>query len=83
MALVANLSGDRLPGSSIKANQPSNDRLVVVQYIEGEKIVTIGARYRAERWFSETYGNDITDSIHRKAVWFESYLTNKSSGPTL
>lgn len=67
-----------LAASKVTAEQPSDDRLVVVQDICEGKIKTIGARYRNGRWFGDSTGHDLTDDLSPQAIWFESLLEQPS-----
>lgn len=87
MALIDNMANiEHMRASAISANQPADDRLVIVQDIEeinGEKrVVTIGARYRNGRWVGEQEKEDLTDVLTDAAIWTESYLFLPSSAGT-
>lgn len=74
MALLPHLNETTLMASSVVANQPDSDRLVVLQDRDQGKVVSVSARYRDGRWYGEWTGDDLTDGLSRDAIWFESYL---------
>jgi hypothetical protein len=54
--------------------QPSDDRMVVVQDIVNDKVLTVGMRYRDNKWFGAHTGDDLTEFLSSAAVWFESMI---------
>lgn len=83
MALIRNLSEhNHLRTTSVHANQPADDRLVIVQDVVEGRVVTAGARYVDGRWLGEETGTDFTDTISSRAIWFETYLFEPSSAST-
>jgi hypothetical protein len=66
-----------LEGStSLKAQLPDDNRLVIVQAIEHGRVKTLAARHLWGRWIGEETGYDLTDAINasEQAIWFESPL---------
>ncbi len=83
MALIRNLSEhNHLRTTSVHANQPADDRLVIVQDVVEGRVVTAGARYVDGRWVGEENGTDFTDTISERAIWFETYLFEPNSAST-
>lgn len=82
MALIDDLRFRTGVSVKVTKDQPSNDRLVVVQCVIDGKAETIGARYRNNRWIGEATGSDLTDELPSHAVWFESLIYDPSVGPT-
>lgn len=81
MALISNLAKHGMGASSVRANQPADSRLVVVQSVHDGQVRTIGARYCFGRWIGEGQGRDVTDDLSAEAIWFESPLFLPSSAP--
>lgn len=81
MALIQNLS-DHDMGATSMVNQPADDRLVIMQDVVDGRVVTAGVRYVDGRWLGEETGDDITDQISNRAIWFETRLFLPSSACT-
>lgn len=75
MALISNLTElECLLATSCKANQPADDRYVIVQDIFKGKVFTIGARYRNQQWIGDN--SNVVLALSDKAIWFESLLSH-------
>lgn len=77
MALIANLNEHGMLATACSANQPSDDRMVVVQFlVTGDRVATMSARYRKGVWISEAQGWPLIEvlTVNANAIWFESPL---------
>lgn len=82
MALIENLANHEHLHATSLVNQPANDRLVILQDVVDGRVVTAGVRYVNGRWIGEETGDDITDTLSNRAIWFETRLFLPSSACT-
>lgn len=82
MALIENLANHPHLHATSLVNLPANDRLVILQDVVDGRVVTAGVRYVDGRWFGEETGDDITDQISDRAIWFETHLFLPTSACT-
>ena len=75
--LLDNLSTVGMLASSCTANQPSNNRYIILQdYLDGN-LVTVGARYQDGEWFGATTCEPLP--ISEAAIWSETLLGEPST----
>lgn len=81
MALIDNLADHRMTASSLIANQPSDNRVVVVQDDIHGLIITVNVRFQSGHWVGATSFKPIEFS--HDAIWSESYQHQELSAPIL
>jgi hypothetical protein len=83
MALIQNLGEcNEMLATSLLANQPANDRMVIMQDVVDGHVTTAGVRFVNGRWLGEETGVDITDHLSSRAIWFETHLFLPNSACT-
>lgn len=76
MALITNLNEQGMESTLCSVNQPSDNRMVIVQFLASDnKVATVSARYEGEeKWVLESLRQSLSSLILDSAVWFESRL---------
>lgn len=75
MGLIANLLATEMLATYVTANQPSDERTVVLYYYtEDGRALCCPAYYKDGRWYGYCSNLDITESLTDKAIWSEMLL---------
>ena len=65
---------------SVKVGQPSDNRTVILMdHDDKGQTQVVGAKYVNGKWYSNSIGNDLTDSLSSYAIWTECLLGDRIS----